>query len=309
MRIAFAGTPAFAVATLERLHGAGTAVELVLTQPDRPSGRGRKLAASPVKHAAQTLGLAYEQPAALTDPRVLERWPRAPDLLVVVAYGLVLPGWMLAWPRAGCVNLHASLLPRWRGAAPIQRAILAGDAETGVSLMRMEAGLDRGPVYAAAPTPIGARETAGELEARLAVLGADLVSEWLARIAAGSARPVPQDDARATRAPKIEKSAAPLDWRKAAEDLERQVRAFNPRPVAEARTRDGRRVRIWQACALEGAARAEPGTILAAGRAGIDVAAGRGALRLEIVQPPGGRPMGAGAYLAAHDLGGPAFAR
>jgi methionyl-tRNA formyltransferase len=307
IRIAFAGTPAFAVPTLERLSASGAEVGLVLTQPDRPAGRGRKSSASPVKRAAVALGHRCEQPATLRDPSLVERWGYAADLVIVVAYGLLLPEWMLAWPRHGCVNLHASLLPRWRGAAPIQHAILAGDRETGVSLMRMEGALDRGPVYAAEATPIGSSETAGELHNRLALLAAELLLRHLPRILAGSLTPTPQDDTRATYAPKLDKSAAPLDWRKSAVELERQVRAFNPWPVAECRTSDGRRLRIWHARAVDGGAGAAPGTIVAAGAHGIDVATGRAVLRLEVVQPPAAKAMDAGAYLAAHRLDGVAF--
>ena len=188
IRIAFAGTPAFAVPTLERLCARGANVGLVLTQPDRPRGRGRRIELSAVKHAALALGRRCEQPETLRNPGLLEQWEFAADLLVVVAYGLLLPDWMLAWPRRGCVNLHASLLPRWRGAAPIQHALLAGDRETGVSLMRIERSLDRGPVFAAVKSPIGSTETAGDLHDRLAVLAADLIDTHLRDIAAGRAK-------------------------------------------------------------------------------------------------------------------------
>jgi methionyl-tRNA formyltransferase len=306
IRIAFAGTPAFAVPALERLSAVAD-VGLVLTQPDRPRGRGRRTEASAVKRAAESLGRRCEQPPTLRDRDLLNRWEFAPDILVVIAYGLLLPDWMLAWPRCGCVNLHASLLPRWRGAAPVQHALLAGDRETGVSLMRIERALDRGPVYAATRTPIGATETAGELQDRLAVLAADLAETHLRAIVAGSLRAEPQDDACATYAPKLAKSFAPLDWRKSALELARQVRAFNPWPVAEGTTTDGRRLRIYRARALEGTANASPGTISDAGARGIDVVTGRGLLRLEIVQPDGAKAMDAAAYLSAHRVDGIAF--
>lgn len=306
IRIAFAGTPAFAVPALERLS-AQADVGLVLTQPDRPRGRGRRTEPSAVKRAAEALRLRCEQPSALRDPDLLKQWQFAPDLLVVIAYGLLLPDWMLAWPRGACVNLHASLLPRWRGAAPIQHALLAGDVETGVSLMRIERALDRGPVYAATRTPIGATETAGELQDRLAVLAADLIETHLRDVVAGSLHAEPQDDGRATYAPKIVKSLARLDWRKTARELERQVRAFNPWPVAECATTDGRRLRVYRAQALQTSARASPGTISAAGALGIDVVTGEGLLRLEIIQPDGAKVMDAAAYLAAHRVDGIAF--
>lgn len=308
-RIAFAGTPEFAVPTLQRLHALGDELSLVLTQPDRPAGRGRKPAASPVKQAAAVLGLRIAQPAKLREPALLDEWGFTPDLVVVVAYGLLLPSWMLAWPRIASINLHASLLPRWRGAAPIQHAILAGDAETGVSVMRMEAGLDRGPIYATAAVPIEPRASAGRLHDRLAALGADLLGQVLPRICDGSLRAVPQDDAHATSAPKLRKSDAALDWRLPAARLERQVRAYDPWPVAEAHTDDGRRLRIWQAEALADDSGAEPGAIVAASAAGIDVATGDGVLRLQRIQAPSSIIMEAAAYLAAHRLDGVRFTR
>jgi methionyl-tRNA formyltransferase len=286
------------------LHASGANVGLVLTQPDRPRGRGRKLAPSEVKRTALTLGCRCEQPADLSDPGLLAQWGFEPDLLVVVAYGLKLPQWMLDWPRVACVNLHASLLPRWRGAAPIQHAILAGDATTGTSVMRMEAGLDRGPVYASSAIPIGAHETAGELGDRLAILGAELLATSVPAIHDGRLQPEPQDESRATYAPKIAKAAAQLDWQLPAEQLERKVRAFNPWPIAETCIGDGSRLRIWRAHAVGGAAGPEPGTVLSASTAAIDVATGRGILRLTMVQAPSSKAMEAGAYLAAHRLDG-----
>jgi methionyl-tRNA formyltransferase len=300
--IAFAGTPDFAVPTLRALVAAGFAVSVVLTQPERPAGRGRRLAAPPVKQAAAELGLVVAQPASLRDESAAAGWGRRPDLLVVVAYGLLLPKWMLGWPKHGCVNVHASLLPRWRGAAPIQRALLAGDRETGVSLMRVEPGLDTGAVYARRSTPIERRDTGGSLHDRLAELGAALAVETLPGVLAGTCRPVAQEESAATYAPKIDKSEARLDWHGDAALLERQVRAFNPWPVALACLADGRRLRVWQAEARAGVGVQAPGRIVALGRAGIDVATGDGVLRLERVQPPSGRVMPAGAYLAAHAL-------
>jgi methionyl-tRNA formyltransferase len=306
IRIAFAGTPEFAVPALERLCARGD-VGLVLTQPDRPRGRGRRIEPSAVKQRALALERRCEQPATLRDPNLLKLWQFKPDVLVVIAYGLLLPDWMLAWPRAGAVNLHASLLPRWRGAAPIQHALLAGDRETGVSLMRIERVLDSGPVYASVKTSIGSTETSGELHDRLATLAADLIDQHLLDVVSGTLRPTPQDEGRVTYAPKITKSLARLDWRKPALELERQVRAFNPWPVAESALTDGRRLRIYRARALEDGARVAPGTIAAAGAHGIDVGTGEGLLRLETIQPDGAKAMDAAAYLAAHRVDGSAF--
>jgi len=305
-RIAFAGTPDFAVPTLRAVVATGARVPLVLTQPDRPAGRGRRLTASPIKGVALELGLPLAQPATLRGP--VEPPPgERPDLMVVIAYGLLLPRQWLDWPRLGCINLHASLLPRWRGAAPIQRAVLAGDTETGISVMQMDSGLDTGPVHLARAIPIGARETAGELHDRLAVLAAQALVEALPAVLRGASYPKPQREPLATLAPKIAKGEAALDWREPAVQLERRVRAFDPWPVTEARLSDGRRLRVFEVEVVAGLPAAPPGTIVAAGRAGIDVATGDGVLRLRRIQPPSGRAMHAEAYLAAHSLSGVTF--
>jgi methionyl-tRNA formyltransferase len=306
-RIAFAGTPEFAVPALEALVASGVDVPLVLTQPDRPAGRGRRVAASAVKRTAQRHGLRVEQPATLRSADARASLGESPDLLIVIAYGLLLPSSVLAWPRLGCVNLHASLLPRWRGAAPIQHALLARDAETGVSVMRMDAGLDTGPVYLERAIAIAARETANELHDRLAELAAQTLAESLPALLEARLTPRPQDESLATTAPKIGKADALLDWRQSAVELDARVRAFDPWPIAEGRLGDGRRIRIWSALPLEKEARAKPGTIVAASNEGIDVAAGAGVLRLLRVQPPSGRVMEASAYLAAHSLDGSSF--
>lgn len=306
-RIAFAGTPEFAVPSLKALAATGASIPLVFTQPDRPAGRGRQLTPPPVKAAALALGLRVLQPTSLREPIWLDGAER-PDLMIVIAYGLLLPRALLEWPRLGCVNLHASLLPRWRGAAPIQRAVLAGDESTGISVMQMEAGLDTGPVHCMLSTPIGARETGGGLHDRLAELAAAALTQTLPALLAGESTSVPQRSELATHAAKLSKSEAALDWRRDARALERQVRAFDPWPVAEANLVDGRRLRIWDAVALAATAAAAPGTIVAAGRDGIDVATGDGLLRLLRIQPPSSRAMDAEAYLAAHSLAGAAFA-
>jgi methionyl-tRNA formyltransferase len=306
-RIAFAGTPDFAVPSLRAIVAAGVSVPLVLTQPDRPAGRGRHLKASPVKELAVELGLKLAQPTTLRDPTAIASSSERPDLMVVIAYGLLLPRALLEWPRLGCVNLHASLLPRWRGAAPIQRALLAGDATTGISVMQMDVGLDTGAVHLARSTPIGAHETAGALHDRLASLAAESLLAALPGLLAGTSLPIPQRNELATVAPKLAKSEALLDWRETAVQLERRVRAFDPWPVAEARLRDGRRLRIFEATAITGAPDIPPGAIVAAGRSGIDVATGAGVLRLRRVQPPSGRAMDVEAYLAAHSLAETAF--
>jgi methionyl-tRNA formyltransferase len=295
------------VPCLEAIVAADYVINTVFTQPDRPAGRGRKLTPSPVKQAAQRHAIDVQQPARL-DALARSKLPAVrPRLLVVVAYGLILPPWLLGWAELGAVNVHASLLPRWRGASPIQQSILAGDAETGVSIMRMTPGLDRGPVYRQRAIAIGPRETAGGLHDRLAATGAELLLETMPGVLAGTLEAKAQNDAAACYAPRIEKREAILDWTLAAVELERRVRAFNPWPVAETRTAAGERLRIWAAEALSGGERAVPGRVIAAGPGGIDVATGAGILRIAQVQPPGGRVMSAEAYLAAHPLDGTAF--
>jgi methionyl-tRNA formyltransferase len=305
-RLIFAGTPEFAVPCLDALIGAGHEPVAVYTQPDRPAGRGRRLQAGPVKARALALGLPVCQPATLKrDPQAvaaLAAW--GADLMVVVAYGLLLPKSALAAPRLGCINVHASLLPRWRGAAPIQRAILAGDPETGVCIMGMEAGLDTGPVYLRLALPIAPRETGGSLHDKLAALGARALVEALPGIVAGRLTPEPQGELGVTYAHKLEKSEATIDWGAPARTIERQVRAFDPWPVAETAL-DGQTLRIWSARASDReAGEAPPGTVIEAGRAGIVVATGAGTLVVERLQPPGKRPMESAAFLNARRLDG-----
>jgi len=303
LKIVFAGTPEFAVPTLARLTEADLTPIAVYTQPDRPAGRGRQPRASAVKQHAEQAGIPVYQPVSLRDPQAqAELAALAPDLMVVVAYGLILPEAVLAIPRLGCINVHASLLPRWRGAAPIQRALLAGDAETGVTIMQMDAGLDTGPMLASQSCPIDSGMTASELHDRLAEQGADLLVAVLPDLVAGRLEAQAQDAAAASYAEKLQKSEAPLDWQQSAEQLARQVGAFNPWPVAETRLAD-QRLRIWQAEALpESTTTARPGQVLAAGRAGIDVATAAGVLRLQRLQAAGGRPLSAAEFLNGHPL-------
>ena len=278
----------------------GAQVAAAYTQPDRPAGRGRQLAASPVKQAALAAGVPVEQPETLRDKSARERLAAyAPDLIVVVAYGLILPKSVLALPRLGCWNVHASLLPRWRGAAPIQRAILAGDAETGVDLMQMEAGLDTGPVLLEVRTPIATDDTGGTLHDRLAALGAQVLADGLARVLRGETiASTPQRDDGVEYAHKLDKAEARLDWNESAAALARKVRAFDPWPVAEGLL-DGERVRLWSAFALDARVDARPGDIVAASADGIDVATGDGVLRIRELQRDGGRRISARDWLNA----------
>ncbi len=298
LRLLFAGTPEFAVPSLRAALDGGE-VLAVLTQPDRPAGRGRQPQASPVKQLALQHGLPVLQPETLkTESVQAQLRDFAPDLLIVVAYGLILPQAVLDIPRFGAWNVHASLLPRWRGAAPIQRAIEAGDPETGVCLMQMHKGLDTGPVLLRADTPIHSSDTSGSLHERLAELGAAQLRDGLQRLrTTGSALPAqPQDEALTTYAHKLDKAEARLDWTQSATVLDHKIRAFYPWPVAEVML-DGERVRLHQAHAVEGDG--APGTVLAAGRDGIDVACGQGALRLLQIQRDGGKVIQAADYLNA----------
>ena len=300
MRVVFAGTPEFSVPCLAACRASGAEVVAVYTQPDRPAGRGRKLAPSPVKQAALAAGIAVEQPESLKSAEARARLAAyAPDLMVVVAYGLILPRTVLALPRLGCWNVHASLLPRWRGAAPIQRAILAGDAETGVALMQMEAGLDTGPVLLEKRTAIALDDTGGSLHDRLAVLGAAALAEGFARVQAGGTLTAAAQAADGVvYAHKLDKAEARLDFSRPAIALERQVRAFDPWPGSDADIA-GEPLRIWAAHALDLAHAATPGSVLGAGREGIDVACGKGALRITALQRAGGKRIAATDYLNA----------
>ena len=289
LRIVFAGTPEFAAEHLKALLDTPHQIVAVYTQPDRPAGRGQKLMPSPVKQLAVQHGLPVLQPPTLRAPEAqAELAALQPDLMVVVAYGLILPQAVLDIPRLGCINSHASLLPRWRGAAPIQRAVQAGDAESGVTVMQMEAGLDTGPMLLKVATPISPEDTGGSLHDRLARLGPPAVVEAIAGLAAGTLKGEVQDDALATYAHKLSKDEAKLDWSRPAVELERAVRAFDPWPVCHT-TLNGEPLKVWAARLGEG--RGEPGKILGASRDGLLVGCGEGSLLLTRVQLPGGKPL------------------
>ncbi|MFL6692700.1 MAG: methionyl-tRNA formyltransferase [Ramlibacter sp.] len=297
MRLIFAGTPDFARAALERLHAAGFEIALVLTQPDRPAGRGMKLQPSAVKQFAQAHAIPVAQPRSLrldgkfpddaTQAREALQYARA-DAMVVAAYGLLLPRWVLDLPRLGCLNIHASLLPRWRGAAPIHRAIEAGDSQTGITIMQMDAGLDTGDMLLVEQLPIHAADTTGSLHERLAPLGAKLIVDALELAASGGLRPVRQPAEGVTYAHKIEKAEARVDWTLSASAIERRMRAFDPFPGAYSDLA-GETLKLWRGQVLPASILAEPGTIVQAGPAGIDVATGDGTLRLLELQRPGGK--------------------
>jgi len=301
-RIVFAGTPEFALAALEALVEAGRVPVAVLTQPDRPAGRGKKLTASPVKRYAGQQGIPVLQPRTLRDEQAAAEFAALePDVLIVAAYGLILPQAVLDIPTHGCLNVHASILPRWRGAAPIQAAILAGDRTTGISLMAMTAGLDCGPVFHREELVIGPDETAGELHDRLAALGGSTLVFHLDAILAGELEAVPQDDAQATYAPKIETQDAGIDWSLPADELARRIRAYNPFPGAFCFSGDTR-IKVWRAHAVgqSGA----PGTVLQCDRGAVVVACGTSALRLDELQLPGKRRVTAQEFAGQFDLAG-----
>ncbi len=308
-RIIFAGSPEFAVPALQALVDSGHRLIAVLTQPDRPAGRGRKIRVSPVKAHAMNLGIDVLQPASLSGGDEQQQLRSLqPDLMVVVAYGLLLPGNILDIPAAGCINLHASLLPRWRGAAPIQSAILNGDQTTGISLMKMDEGLDTGPVFSKKVMTIDPEETAGELHDRLAQLGADLLTESLDDLLDGQISPVPQSEKGASYAGRINKSDALIDWQQTAQCIHNQIRAYNPWPVAHTLL-EGEIMRCWASAlpspddnAMNKDPGIEPGTVISTGPEGIDVQAGVGIIRLLSVQMPGRKKMTAANFLNGHNV-------
>jgi methionyl-tRNA formyltransferase len=310
LRVAFAGTPEFAAVALRAIHAAGHAVPLVLTQPDRPAGRGMKLTPSPVKELALELDVPVAQPrslrldgkfpdeaaagrAALADARA--------DVLVVAAYGLILPQWVLDLPRLGCLNIHASVLPRWRGAAPIHRAIEAGDDDTGITVMQMDAGLDTGDMLLVEREPIAFDDTTGSLHDRLAAHGGRLIVRALADAAAGVLRPLKQPDEGVTYAHKIAKSEAAIAWAQPADAIERRVRAFDPFPGATFQAR-GETIKLWRAQVERLDVAAAPGTVVAVDGQQLVVACGDGALALLDVQRPGGKRGPVAQWLQAHPL-------
>lgn len=298
MKIIFAGTPDFAVPTLAALIAAGHEIVMVLTQPDRPAGRGMKLKASPVKELALQHNLPVYQPEALKTPESREPLSGLnADVMVVAAYGLILPQSVLDLPKRGCYNVHASLLPRWRGAAPIQRAILAGDTETGVTIMEVVLALDAGAMLKKGSVPITESDTAQSLHDALAAIGGKLMVEVLSEL--DGIRPEPQDESLVTYAEKLRKDEAPLDWKRSATELSRQVRAFNPFPVAQATFKE-EVWRIWMATAVTGVS-GNPGEVLDT-TDGIMVACGEGALRITELQKPGGKRLSARDFLAGTQL-------
>lgn len=302
LKIIFAGTPDFAASHLNALINSEHNIVAVYTQPDRPSGRGRKLKASPVKQLALDHDILVLQPDTLRDKEEQKKLADfGADLMVVVAYGLILPPEVLNAPRLGCINVHASLLPRWRGAAPIQRAILEGDTETGITIMQMDQGLDTGDMLLVDKTLIESNDTSQSLHDRLAEIGSASLLKALGLLVGGGLSPEKQDDGLANYADKIQKQEARIDWQQPAERIHRKVCAFNPWPVAESAI-DGERIRIWESCVLKGETSSIPGTVVYESKSGIDVATGDGLLQITRLQLPGGKPLSVAEFLNAHSL-------
>ncbi len=300
LRTIFMGTPAFACPTLETLLGRGDQVLAVFTQPDRPKGRGQKLMPPPVKELALRFGLPVYQPPKVREPAVIDQIRAInPDLIVVVAFGQILPQVLLDIPRYGCINVHASLLPRYRGAAPLNWCIINGENETGVTTMLMDAGLDTGPMLLKCATPIGAQEDVAALHDRMSVMGAELLDETIQRLIAGTLVPQPQDDSLSCYAPLLKKEHGLIDWNRDAVSINNQIRGLSVWPVAST-SLDGQVVKIYRA--RTGAAHGRPGTILSTGRAGIEVACGTGSLVIEELQLTGKKRLDAASFLAGHPL-------
>ncbi len=315
LKIIFAGTPEFSVAPLKALLNSAHEVVAVYTQPDRPAGRGRKLTPSPVKACALEHNIAVYQPEKLKSSEDQQTLiDLQADLMVVVAYGIILPKEILTAPRLGCINIHASLLPRWRGAAPIQRAILAGDTETGITIMQMDEGLDTGDMLLKTACPITATDTGSSLHDKLSVLGAEALMQALPAIAEGSLVGEKQDNSQSNYAKKLQKSEALIDWARPAKDILAQINAFNAWPVAQTpidikRNGKPQMMRIWQASLIEQATEntpenALPGKVLRCEREGIDVLTGEGYLRLNNIQMPGKKPMDVSVFINANDISG-----
>lgn len=305
LRIIYAGTPEFAAVALQRLIVQGEhQIVAVYTQPDRPAGRGRKLAPSPVKALAQQHNIPVQQPASLKgEVEQAQLRGYEADLMVVAAYGLLLPLAVLESPRLGCINIHASLLPRWRGAAPIQRAIIAGDPQTGITIMQMDVGLDTGAMLAKVTTPITTTTNSATLHDTLAQLGGEALLAALPQLEAGLMHPEPQDEQHACYASKLIKGEAEIDWSQSADALLRLINGYNPWPVAQTRYGD-KVLRLWEAAVIDSAITAAPGTVVATSKQGVDVACGQGTLRLTTLQLPGKRPLDAASFVNAHDLSG-----
>jgi len=302
--LVFAGSSEFAVPSLRSLLAAGHRVRTVLTQPDRPAGRRRRPTPTPLKLSGEELGLVIFEPSTLRDPEAVAKLTALePDVMVVVDYGLIIPPDVLGIPRLGCINGHASLLPRWRGAAPIERAVLAGDTQTGVTIMRIDEGLDTGDVLLARSTPIDLEENAGQLRERLAVICADALVEVLAALEQGTIEPVPQPVEGVCYASKLDKSEGRIDWQQSADELARVVRAFNPRPGAFSDFR-GQRLKVLSAIPLQRLASATPGAVIRAGKDGIDVATGEGVLRITSLQLAGKQPVTAGVFQNGYAVSG-----
>ncbi|HMK13715.1 MAG TPA: methionyl-tRNA formyltransferase [Burkholderiales bacterium] len=301
MKVVFAGTPEFAAHILDQLLRAGFNITRVLTRPDRPAGRGMKDTASAVKKLALSRGLKLLQPQTLKDPALIDELNRvSPDVMVVAAYGLILPKAVLKLPRFGCINIHASLLPKWRGATPIQHALLAGDTETGISIMQMDEGLDTGPVLMQTRTRIAADDTALSLHDKLAQLGGEAIVRALRSLELGELQPQPQQQQGASYAGKLGKAEAQINWRKDAVQVERTVRAFNPNPGAYT-TLNGETLKIWKA-RLEEPMSGKPGEIVSVDRSGIVVACGTGAVRIEELQKAGGQRLPVREFLSGYAL-------